>query len=130
MCLELWLESDWYFCNITDSGWFWKQLSRNKGPTNYLLKSAEKQPHVDVLQVFATVKHLCWSLFLIKLKKEEAPTQVFAWEHCENFKNSFPHRTTTSGGCFGQFDKVGNCSILSICRPSLINQNGIWDGFY
>ena len=26
---------------------------------------------------FATVKHLCWSLFFIKFKKEEAPTRVF-----------------------------------------------------
>ena len=22
LCLKLWFESDWYFCNITKSGWF------------------------------------------------------------------------------------------------------------
>ena len=22
LCLKLWFESDWYFCNITESGWF------------------------------------------------------------------------------------------------------------
>ena len=21
MCLKLWFQSDWYFCNITESGW-------------------------------------------------------------------------------------------------------------
>ena len=28
--LKLWFDSDWYFCYITESGWFWKRLSRNK----------------------------------------------------------------------------------------------------
>ena len=32
LCLKLWFESDWYFCIITESGWFWKWLSRNKVP--------------------------------------------------------------------------------------------------
>ena len=22
LCVKLWFESDWYFCNITESGWF------------------------------------------------------------------------------------------------------------
>ena len=26
LCLNLWFESDWYFCNINESGWFWKGL--------------------------------------------------------------------------------------------------------
>ena len=77
LCLKLWFESDWYFCNINESGWFLKLLSRNKVPNNNLLKSVQKQPHADVLQdvlqgvlkSFATVKHMRWSLFLIKLKK-------------------------------------------------------------
>ena len=41
-CLKLWFESDWYFCNITESEWFWKQPFRNKGPNNYFLKSVWK----------------------------------------------------------------------------------------
>ena len=77
---------------------------------------------IVVLKNIATVKHLCWSLFLIKLKKEEAPTQVFSYEYSEIFQNGFLYRTTTSGGCFCQLDKVANCSVLGICRPSLINQ--------
>ena len=39
-----------------------------------------------------TRKHLCWSLFLIKRSlfiKKEAPTQVFSYEFCEIFKNTF-----------------------------------------
>ena len=59
---------------------------------------------------------------LIKLRKEETPTQAFSCEHCEIFKNSFLYRRTTSCGCFCQFDKVTNCSVLSICWPSLISQ--------
>ena len=77
---------------------------------------------IGALKNFATVNHLCWSLFLINLKKEEAPTQVFSYEHCEIFKNSFLYRTTTSSGCFCQFDKGANCSVLGNCRPPLINQ--------
>ena len=30
LCLKLWFESDWYFSNITRSGWFWKRLSSKK----------------------------------------------------------------------------------------------------
>ena len=79
---------------------------------------------IGALKNFAKVKHLCWSLFLIKIKKKEAPTQLFSWEHCKIVKNSFLHRaTTTSSGCFYQFGKVASCSVLGICRPSLINQN-------
>ena len=42
-----------------------------------------------------TRKHLCWSLFLIKLQvdlqlyDEETPTQLFSCEICKNFKNIF-----------------------------------------
>ena len=40
-----------------------------------------------------TVKHLCWSLFLIKLQKacnciNKTPTQLFFCEYCEIFKGS------------------------------------------
>ena len=36
--LNLWFESDWHFCNIAESGWFWKQLFRNKVPNSYFQK--------------------------------------------------------------------------------------------
>ena len=42
LCLKLWFEIDWYFCNITESGWFWKRLSRSKVPNNLFPKSIEK----------------------------------------------------------------------------------------
>ena len=77
---------------------------------------------IGVLKNFATVKHLCSSLFLIKLKKEEAPTQVFSYEHCKIFKNSFLYRRTTFSDRFCQFDEVATCSILGICLSSVINQ--------
>ena len=45
---------------------------------------------IGVLKYFVifTRKHLCWSLFLIKLQAWR-PTQVFSCEYCEICKNSF-----------------------------------------
>ena len=56
---------------------------------------------IGVLKNFATLtgKHLCWSLFLIKLLyccnfiKKETPIQVFSCEYCEIFGSSFFYRT-------------------------------------
>ena len=48
--LKLWSESDWYFYNITKSGWFWKRHSRKKVLNNHFLKSLQKQPYADVFQ--------------------------------------------------------------------------------
>ena len=49
--------------------------------------STEGVLYKSVLKNFAnsTGKHLCWSLFLIKL----TPTQVFSCEICEFFKNTY-----------------------------------------
>ena len=74
LCLKLWFESRCYFCNITESRWFWKQLSGNKFPDNHFVKSVQKQPYANVLQnryftkILNQEKHLYWSLFLIKLQ--------------------------------------------------------------
>ena len=46
----------------------------------------QKQPSGGVLWKIFTGKHLCWSLFLIKL--QETPTQVFSCEYCKIFKNN------------------------------------------
>ena len=56
--------------------------------------NSQKQPFTDVLQ---NMYSLCWSLFLIKLQawrsvfllKKEIPTQVFACEYCDIFKNTY-----------------------------------------
>ena len=94
------------------------------------LRSSRKKMFfkIGVLKNFATAKHLRWSLFLKKLKKEESSTQVFSYEHYEIFKNSFLYRTITSGGCFCQFDKVA----LQYCAFADTNtiRNTIWGGFY
>ena len=50
LCLKLWFESNWYFCNITESEWFWKRLSRNNILNNQFLKPVQKQPYADVFQ--------------------------------------------------------------------------------
>ena len=38
ICTELYLKL-WYFCNITESGWFSKQLFKKKDPNNHFPKS-------------------------------------------------------------------------------------------
>ena len=47
-------------------------------------------------------KHLCWSLCLIKLQawSHETPTQVFSYEICEIFKNTYfeEHLPTIASG--------------------------------
>ena len=60
---------------------------------------------IGFLKNFAilTGKHLCWSLFLIKLQAfrpsglqlywKNTSTQIFSCENCETFKNSFFYRT-------------------------------------
>ena len=86
LCLKHWFESDWYFCNIAQSGWFWKSLPRKKVLNHHFLKSVHVTSRtqmffkIGVLENIAifTGKHLCWSL-------------------C--FKN-------TSVGYFCQFDKI------------------------
>ena len=77
----------------------------------------------DVLNNLAkfTEKHLCLSLFLIKLQtfrsstllKKETPTQVFSYEFCEIFKNTSPifknicdELLLLLTNCFSVFDHV------------------------
>ena len=57
---------------------------------------------IGVLKNFTTFKekHLCWSLFLIKLQawrptlyQKEILTQVFSYKYCKIVKNSFLYRT-------------------------------------
>ena len=57
---------------------------------------------IDVLKNFSifTGKHLCWSLFFIKLFiKEESPTQAFSCEYCEILMNRFFYRTPSVAAC-------------------------------
>ena len=44
-----------------------------------------------VLKIFAifTGKHLCWSLFSIKLPAKRDSTQMFSCEYCQNFKHTY-----------------------------------------
>ena len=67
-CLKLWFERDWYYCNITESRWFYMG-SRKKVPNNHFVKSVQKQQYADVLQV-SVLKNF---------------TQVFSHEYCKKF---------------------------------------------
>ena len=97
LCLKLWFKSDWYFCNIIVSRWFWKRLSGNKVPNNHFLKSVQKQSYADVLQNRCSWK-LCNSKTLVleslfNRVEEETPTQGFSRKHCEIFRNNFVYKT-------------------------------------
>ena len=74
-----------------------------------------------VLKYFPTTKYLCWSLFLIKLKKR-LHHRWFPMSIAKSLRTAF--LWSNSGGCFGEFDKV-TCSVLGICRVSVINQKHI-----
>ena len=105
LCLKLWFKSDWYFCNIIVSRWFWKRLSGNKVPNNHFLKSVQKQSYADVLQNRCSWKlcNLYWSLFLIELKKRLQhrgfPVNIAKFLGTTLFIEHF-------GDCFCRFDKV------------------------
>ena len=83
-----------------------------------------------VFQGFAifTVKHLCWSLFLMKVQalwaeRIETPTQVFSCEYCEVSRNTyFEERLRTAP--FGFFWKencfIKGCSITIRSNNSLL----------
>ena len=56
LCVKLWFESRWYFCNIIELGSFSKQLFKNKVPNNHFEKSVQKQPFAYVFKIGVSLK--------------------------------------------------------------------------
>ena len=117
MCLKLWFERDWHFYNITES----KQLSRNKVLNNHFLKSAQKQPYRQFFRNFAifTRKDLCWSTFrpatlLTRLQHRCFPVNI------ENFLRTTFFIEHLQWLLLSALKS--NCTVMGICRPSLLNQ--------
>ena len=132
ICTELYqevrFESDWYFCNNTESGWFWKELSRSKVPNNHFVKSVLKQPFADVFQnrcltKISQQKSTCaedsfltlqpWkseTLWKKKLQHRCFPVNIAKFSRTVFLKN-------TSGDCFCKFHKV-----TVVRHPSFRNQ--------
>ena len=75
---KLLLQSHWYFCNITESGWFWKRLPRNKGPNNYILKPVWKSNYSkSIAELWAVI-----SDWMIKYQLPNTPLdQVSYYKH-------------------------------------------------
>ena len=69
LCVKLWFESRWCFCNITELGSFSKQLFKNKVPNNHFEKSVQMQPYAYVFKigVLLRFRNDYVSLFLITL---------------------------------------------------------------
>ena len=68
----------------------------DKFQTNFKKQLSNVFNKKPVLKNFAIFKgkHLCWSLFLIKLQGlqlylKDTPTQVFSCEYCEIFKKTY-----------------------------------------
>ena len=83
-------------------------------------------------QISQVLKHLCWSLFLIKrhtwrpvtLLKRDSSTGVFLWNLCEIFKNTFFYRTPLVAAS-GNSEEVikTDCHLLCcFCQPVIRNQ--------
>ena len=81
--LKLWLKSDWQFCNITKSGWFWKRLSRNKVQHSHFNRT-QTYFKISVLRNFPifTGKHLLQSLFNGKPKFKNSRWINKYWIDC------------------------------------------------
>ena len=73
---------------------------------------------IGVLKNFATGKHLCWSLFLIKLKKR-LQHRCFLVNIAKYLRAAYfiEHLRWLLLSVWWS-----NCSVLGICRPSLSNQ--------
>ena len=72
LCLKLWFESFWYFY-ITESGWFWKRLSRNKVPNNHFLKSVWKSSE-SIVEL--------WSVISNQIINYQFPHRRFSFSCC------------------------------------------------
>ena len=100
--LKQFFENGWLFCNITELGWFWKQLSRKKALYNPFLKSLQYQSYAVKCSskwVFLEIsqysqENICAEAPLINLQAlrplylKETPTQVFSCEYCKTFTNT------------------------------------------
>ena len=58
MCLKLWFESNWHFCNITESGWFFKSTTQKQSsklslPRVYFKKVTVQKPTVELWTVIS-----------------------------------------------------------------------------
>ena len=130
----MWFESGWYFCNISNSGWFWKRLSRKNVLNNHFLKSLQKL-HFAIFtgkhQKFCnfTEKHLCWGLILINLQALR-PTTLFKKDFITGVSCEYYYiYTNTNSFFYGTLRLLlllvwwSSCSVTdSICRSSLLNQ--------
>ena len=85
LCLKLLFESDWYFCNISESDGFQSDCAETKFLTiTFLSQFRQIFLEIAVLKKFAKS---------VLESANEAPTKVFSSEYCKIFKNSFLYRT-------------------------------------
>ena len=103
MCLKLWFQSDWNFCNIIESRWFLKLTVQTQS-------SEQSLPKVDLKEV--TVQKSfeeLWTVILNKMISITFPTRVLV-------------KLTKTYTCMKSYQ------LISIGRPSLLNKkiNVIW----
>ena len=114
LCLKLLFESDWYFCNISESDGFQSDCAETKFLTiTFLSQFRQIFLKIAVLKKFAKsvlesankgvlLRQRCFPVNIAKFLRT-----AFFIEHLR---------------CFCQFDKVANCSVSGICQATLINQ--------
>ena len=70
LCLKLWFENDWYFCNIIESGWYWIRLTRKKFQTRTSQSQFEK---VTIQKSIAEL----WTVISHQMIKHQLPHRLF-----------------------------------------------------
>ena len=82
--------------NFTFGCGVWVILQRKVWVSKWRFVISTKIQTINKLHFNFTRKHLCWSLFLIKLQAlkgcnfiKNSPTQMFSYEYCEIFNNTY-----------------------------------------
>ena len=114
LCLKHWFESNWYFCNIAESKWFWERASFEtkfqtitweshfrSNPTQIFFKIGVSQNicngKTSVLEsLFNKVTALKVDIFM----KKRLQHRCFDVNIAKVLRTAFP--LNTSGGCFSQ----------------------------
>ena len=81
--------------------------------TKFQLITLQSQMRSSRMQMFFKIfqqENTCVGVSFL----DEAPTQVFSYEHREIFKSSSLYRIATSGACYCQFDKASADLLLLI----------------
>ena len=133
LCWKL-VESNWYFCNITESRRFWKRLSTNKVSNNNFLKSVWKN------STFLKYVAELWTVFPNQVFKYQLPhtrfDQIRVHKHNIYLDGKLPGKLlahTTNKNTNFMFTKTGRLCFCYIwfrkwLSGKILNKSTDWKG--